>query len=44
MAVLPTVLLFSPRGEFERQAARTLAGPHIVAFVCFMLKQAANTL
>jgi hypothetical protein len=29
------------RGEFERQAARTLAGLHIVAFVCFMLKQAA---
>ena len=33
MALLPTVLLFSPRC--------TLAGLHVVAFVCSMLKHVA---
>ena len=38
MALLPTVLLFTPPAA--SQAARTLAGLHIVAFVYFMLEQA----
>ena len=36
MALLPTVLLFTPSAA--SQAARTLAGLHIVAFVCLMLE------
>jgi hypothetical protein len=39
MALLPTVLLFTPSAA--SQAARTLAGLHIVAFVCFRFEQAA---
>jgi hypothetical protein len=38
MALLPTVLLLTPSAA--SQAARTLAGLHIVAFVYFMLEQA----
>jgi hypothetical protein len=36
-----SIAVQSLRGEFERQAAPTLAGLRIVAIVCLMLKQAA---